>query len=180
MSAPGSTWPAWFKNTRVKLELLTNINILLMVQKETRGRMCHAIHRYAKPNNKYIKNYDKNTISSYVMYLDANNVYGWKMSQNLPANSFEWVEELSQFKEDFIKDYYENGDKEYFLEVDVEYPKNLHNLHSDLPFLLERLKIEKWIKLVCNVHDQKNYVVHIKALKKALNHELILKSTQSN
>ena len=73
-----------------------------MVQKETRGRMCHAIHRYAKPNNKYIKNYDKNTISSYVMYLDANNVYGWKMSQKRPGNSFEWVEELSQFKKDLL------------------------------------------------------------------------------
>ena len=84
----------------------------------------------------------------------------------------------SQFKEDFIKNYDEDSNKGYFLEVDVEYPKNLHNLHSDLPFLPERLKTEKCIKLVCNVHNKKNYVAHIKALKQALNHGLILKKVQ--
>ena len=109
------------------------------------------------------------------MYLDANNLYGWAMSQKLPVNGFEWVEDLSQFKEDFIKNYDENSDKGYFLEVDVEYPKNLFSLHSDLPFLPERKKIGKCNKLVCDFHDKKNYVVHIKALKQALNHGLILK-----
>ena len=97
------------------------------------------------------------------------------MSQKLPVNGFEWVEELSQFKEDFIKNYDEDSNKGYFLEVDVEYPKNLFSLHSDLPFLPERNKVVKCNKLVCNVHDKKNYVVHIRALKQALNHGLILK-----
>ena len=73
------------KKTRVKLELLTNIDTLLMVEKGTRGRMCHAIHRCAKVNNKYMKNYDKNTISLYLKYLDGNNLYGWAMSQELPG-----------------------------------------------------------------------------------------------
>ena len=82
---------------------------------------------------------------------------------------------LSEFNEDFIKKYDEDSDKGYFLEVDVEYPKNLHNLRKDLLFLPERLKIEKCNKLVCNVYNKKNYVVHIKALKQALNHGLILK-----
>ena len=109
------------------------------------------------------------------MYLDVNNLYGWAMSQRLPVNGFEWMEQLSEFDERFIKNYDENNDKGYILEVDVEYPKNLHNLYSDLPFLPERLKIEKCNKLVCNVYDKKNYVVHIKALKQALNHGLILK-----
>ena len=175
LSAPGLAWQACLKKTKVELELLTDIDMLLMVEKGTRGGICQAIHRYAKANNKYMKNYDKNTTSSHLIYLDANNLYGWAMSQKLPVNGFEWVEDLSQFKEDFIKNYDENSDKGYFLEVDVEYPKNLFSLHSDLPFLPERKKIGKCNKLVCDFHDKKNYVVHIKALKQALNHGLILK-----
>ena len=96
-------------------------------------------------------------------------------AQKLSANCFEWVEKLSQFKEDFIKNYDEDSNKGYFLEVDVEYPKKLFTLHSDLPFLPERNKIKQCNQLVCNVHDKKNYVVHIRALKQALNHGLILK-----
>ena len=97
------------------------------------------------------------------------------MFQKLPVNGFEWVEELSQFNEDFIKNYDEDSNKGYFLEVDVEYLKHLFSLHSDLPFLPERNKIQKCNKLACNVHDTKNYVVHIRALKQALNHGLTLK-----
>ena len=77
------------------------------------------------------------------------------MSQKLPVNGFEWVEELSEFKEDFIKNYDEDSNKGFFLEVDVQYPKKIHNLHSDLPFLPEKLKIKKCNKLVCNVQDKK-------------------------
>ena len=95
-------------------------------------------------------------------------------AQKLSANCFEWVEKLSQFKEDFIKNY-EDSNKGYFLETDVEYPKKLFSLHSDLPFLPERNKIKQCNQLVCNVHDKKNYAVHIRALKQALNHGLILK-----
>ena len=175
LSAPGLAWQACLKKTGVKLELLTDIDILLMVEKGTQGEICHAIHnRYAKANNKYMKNYDKDIESSYLKYVDANNLYGWAMPQKLPVNGFEWVKELSKFKEDFIKNYYEDSNKRYFPEIVVEYPKNLHNLHSDLPFLPERKKINKCNKLVCDVHDKKN-VVNIKALKQALNHGLILK-----
>ena len=137
--------------------------MLLMVEKGIRGGMCHAIHRYAKANNKYMKNYDKNIESSYLMYLDANNLYGWAMSQKLPVDGFKWIKKLSEFNEDFIKNYDENNDKGYILEVDVEYPKNLFNLHSDLPFLPERKKIEKCKKLVCSIHDKENYVVQMRA-----------------
>ena len=111
LSAPGLVWQACLKNTGVKLELLTDIDMLLMVEIRFGGGICHAIYRYAKANKKYMKNYDKNTLSSYLMYLDANNLYGWAMSQKLPVSSFEWVEELSQFNEDFIKDYDENSDE---------------------------------------------------------------------
>ena len=88
LSAPGLAWQACLRKTGIMLELLTNINILLMIEKRLRGGICHAIHRYVEANNKYIKSYIKNKESSYLMYLDANNLYGWIMSQKLPVNSF--------------------------------------------------------------------------------------------
>ena len=149
--------------------------MLLMVEKGIRGGICQAIHRHAKANNKYMKNYNKDIISSYLMYLDANNLYGWAMSQKLPVNGFKWENDLSRFNEDFIKNYNENSDVGYFLEVDVEYPKKLFDSHKDLPFLPERKKLEKVEKLVCSIEDKEKYVIHIRALKQALNHGLILK-----
>ena len=139
--------------------------------------MCQAVDRYAKANNKYMKNYDKRIKYSYLEYLDANNLYGWAMSQKLPVDSFEWIEEddLLKFNESFIKKYDENSNKGYIIEVDVGYPKNLHRLHSDLQFLPEKMKINKCSKLVCIVHKKEKYFIHIKALKQALNHGLILK-----
>ena len=77
-----------FKKAGIELKLLTDIDMVLMVEKGIRGGICHAIHRYTKANNKYIKNYDKNKDSSYLMYLDANNLYGWAMSQKLPVDGF--------------------------------------------------------------------------------------------
>ena len=91
-----------------------------MVEKRIRGGICQAIHRYAKANNKYMKNYDKNIISSYLMYLDAVNLYGWAMSQKRPVDGFKWVKKLSGFDECFIKNYDENSNTGYFLKVDVE------------------------------------------------------------
>ena len=85
---PGLAWQACLKKTEIKLELLTNVDMLLMVEKGIRGGIYHAIHRYAKANNKYMKNYDKNKESSYIQYLDANNLYGWAMSQKLPVDGF--------------------------------------------------------------------------------------------
>ena len=90
------------------------------------------------------------------MHLDANNLYGWAVSQKLPIDGFKWVKNLSTFNERFIKDYNENSDKGYFLEVDVKYPKKLFNLHKDLSFLPERIKLEKVKKLVCGIEDKKN------------------------
>ena len=116
--------------------------MLLMVEKRIRVGICHAIHRYTKANNKYMKNYDKNIISSYLEYLEANNLYGHGMSQKVSANCFKWMKKLSKFDKDFIKDYDENSNKGYILEVDVEYSKNLFNLHENLSFLPEK-KLKK-------------------------------------
>ena len=139
-----------------------------------RGGMCQVLHHYAKANNKYMKNHDKNKESTYIEYLDANNLYGWAMSKKLPVRGFKWLDNLSMFTEEFIKNYDENGDKGYILEVDVEYPKKLHSVHSDLPFLPERMKINKCEKLVCNTRNKENYIIHIVSLKQALNLELKL------
>ena len=151
--------------------------MLMMFEDGIRGEMCQAVHRYYKANNKYMKNYDKNKILTFLLYLDANNLYGWAMSQKLPLDNFKWIEkdDLLKFNENFIKNYDENSDKGYLLEVDIEYPKNLHKLHSDLPFLPERMTINKCTKFVCNVQDKENYVVHIRPLRQALNHSLKLK-----
>ena len=151
LSTPGLACQACLKKTRVELELLTDINMLLIVEKRLRGGICDSIHRYAKANNKCMKNHDKDMESSHIKYLDANNLYGWAMSQKLPVNGFEQVKNLSKFDERLIKDYDENIDKEYFPEVDVEYQKILFNLHKDIPFLPERRKIKKCKKLVCNI-----------------------------
>ena len=139
--------------------------------------MCQAVHRYADSNNKYMKNYDENMASSFLEYVDANNLYGWPLSQKLPIGNFKWIEkdDLSKFDENFIKNFDKTSDKGHILELDIESPKNLHKLHSDLPFLPERMKINKCSKLVFMVHDNENYVVHIRVLKQALNNGLILK-----
>ena len=88
MSAPGLAWQACLKKTGVNLELLTDIDMLLIAEEGIRGGICQAIHRYAKANNKYMNNYDKSIESSYLMYLDASNFYGWAMSPKLPINGF--------------------------------------------------------------------------------------------
>ena len=131
LSLPELVWQACLEKTIIKLELLTDYDMLLMVEEGIRGRICHSIHRYAKANNKYMKNYDKNEESSYIQYLDANNLYGWAMSQKLPVNNFKWVEGTSEINEEFIKTYNENNKKGYILEVDVKYPKKLHDWQNE-------------------------------------------------
>ena len=148
--------------------------MLLMVEEGIRGGTCHSIYRYAKANNKYMKNCSNNEESSYIQYLDANNLYGWAMSQKLPVNGFKWLDS-DKINEEFIKNYNEDNNKGYILEVDVKYPKRLHKLHSDLPFLSERIEINKFKKLVCNLFNKKKYVTHINSLKQALNHGLKIK-----
>ena len=137
--------------------------MLLMIKKFIRGGICNAVYRYAKANNKYMRDYDKRKETA---------KHGWAMSQKLPTFNFEWVGDTSQFNEAFIKNYDEQSG--YILEV-VQYRKNLCELHSDLSFLPEKKKLGKAQKLVTNLEDKSEYFIHIKILKRALKHGLILK-----
>ena len=174
---PGLAWQACLKTTNAELELLTDYDMLLMVEEGIRGGICHSIQRYAKANNKYMKNYNNNEESSYIQYLDTNNLYGWAMSKKLQVNGFRWLDsdKINEINEEFIKDYNENDNKGYILEVDVKYLKRLHQLHSGLPFLPERMETNKCKKLICNLSNKKKYVIHVNSLKQALNHGLKLK-----
>ena len=139
--------------------------MLLTGEKDIRGGICHSIYRYARANSKYIKDYEKNKESSYLKYWDVNNLCGWATTQKLPVNNFEWIEDTTQFNEDFIKTYNKESDERYFFEVDVQYLEKLHELYNDLPFLPEKMKIGKVEKLVANLHDQTRYVIHVRNLK---------------
>ena len=105
--------------------------MMLIIEKRIRGGICQATHRYGKANNEYMNNYVKNNESSYIEYIDANNLYGWAMSQKSPINGFKWVKNLSKFNGDFIKKYDEDSITGYFFEVDLKYPKTLFNTHND-------------------------------------------------
>ena len=169
VTTPGLAMEACLKMAGVKLELLTDINMLLMFEKGIRGGLAQAIHRYATANNKYMPNYNKDLRSLFLMHLDANNLYGWAMSKKLPIGGSMWAKNLNIYTADFIKNYDENSILGYLLEIDVEYPKDLHELHSYLPFLPEKKD-----KLLATLENKERYVVQMSTLKQVLNHGLIL------
>ena len=123
-----------------------------------------------------MKDYEKNKESSYLKYWDLNNLYGWLISKKFRVSYFEWIEDTSQFNEDFIKSYNEESHEGYFLEDDAQYPETLHELHNYSAFLPERKKIEKFEKLVANLYDKSENAIHIRNLMQALNHGLVFKN----
>ena len=146
--------------------------MLLAVEKGAQGVIYHSINRYAKAIDKYMKDNDKNKESSYIQYCDVNNLHGWVMSPKLPINNFEWMKDTFQFN-DFIKNYNWESDQGYFLEIDAQYLEMLFELHNDLPLLPEKMKIKKVKKLVANLYDKTDYIIHIGNLKQALNNRLV-------
>ena len=170
-TSPGLAWRACLKCTGIRLELLTDPDMLLMFERRIRGGITQAVRKYASANNKYMGDkFDPNEGTTYLQYLDANNLYGWAVSQPLSTGGFKWVD----VNHNEISELATRTDKGYILEVDVTYPKELHNPHNDLPFMCERMEINGVEKLVSNLMDKKNYVIHIQALNQALQHGLIL------
>ena len=159
-TAPGLAWDACLKITGVELELLSDIDMLLMIEKGIRGGVSMISNRHGKANNKYMgKSFMDTMISIYIMYLDANNLYGWAMSKPLPTHGFEWmtVDELETWELHSC-----------ILEVDLEYPKNLHDLHNDYPLAPEQIMVNKTSKLIPNLGDKKKYILHYENLKQYL------------
>ena len=170
-TSPGLAWKASLKHTGIRLELLTDPNMLLMFEHGIRGGITQAVRKYAAADNPYMGElHNPNEDTTYLQYLDANNLYGWAMSQPLPTGGFRWV----STNPNEISELATRTDKGYILEVDVSYSKELHNPHNDLPFMCERMEINNVEKLVPNLYDKKNYVIHIRALDQTLTHGLIL------
>ena len=193
-TSPGLSWDAMLKMTDIKLELLVDIDMYQFIEMGLRGGTSYIANRYGKANNKYMKEYDEKAPSKYIMYLDANNLYGWAMSQYLPTGGFKW---LSQKKIDKINlgTYTDDSKKGLILEVDLEYPNELHDLHNDYPLGPEKLKVTNEMlsdycktiqkkfnissglvhKLIPTLADKQNYVLHYRNLQLYLNLGLKLK-----
>ena len=145
--------------------------MILMFERGIRGGITQSINRWAKANNPYMgSEFDPDEKTNYLQYLDANNLYGWAMSQPLPTGGFHLVD----IKPDKISKLAKHKSKGYLLEADVHYPKELHDSHNDLPFMCERMKINGVEKLIPYLYDKKRYVIHIRALDQALKHGLVL------
>ena len=156
-TAPGLAWDACLKLTGIKLELLTDLDMLLLFEKGVRGGISMISTRHGKANNKYMgEEFDETKPSMYIIYVDANNLYGWAMCKKLPTGGFKWMtkEELENWRSCAC-----------ILEVDLEYSKELHDLHNDYPLAPERLIINKVEKLIPNLNDKKKYVIHYENLK---------------
>ena len=192
LTAPGLSWDAMLKKTRVQVELFSegNIDMLLFVEKGMRGGVSVITHRHATANNPYMKSYNEKLDTSYLMYLDANNLYGWAMSQPLPHQNYKWVNP-DDFNKENIMSIGENDATGYLFEVDLKYPSELHDLHNDYPFCPEQkisepsklmrelkksldLKPAKVPKLTQNLNDKKSYVLHYRNLQQAINNGLVL------
>ena len=174
-TAPGLAWDACLKITDIDLELLSDINMLLMFEKGIRGGISIISNRYGEANNKYMgRGFNKNKPSKYLMYLDENNLYGCGMSMKLPTHGFKWLTGGE------IEKIYENrhnlNKMPCILEVDIHYPKELHDKHNDYPLCPEKVKCKNGVeKLIPNLRDKKKYVLHYKNLIQCLDMGLKIK-----
>ena len=154
-TSPGLSWDAMLKMTDIKLELMTDVDMFQFIEKGLRDGISYIANRYGKANNKYMKDYKKDKPSKYIMYLDANNLYGWAMSQYLPTGGFKWLKQNKIDNLD-LKKYDKENKKGIILEVDLEYPEKLHDLHNDYPLAAEKIKVEKsMLSNYCNKISEK-------------------------
>ena len=175
-TAPGLAWDAMLKMTKINLELLSDVDMLLMVEKGIRGGISIISNRYGKANNKYMKDFNKSEVIKFLIYLDANNLYGWAMSQKLPVHSFKWMtnQEIENIFNNQIVQVWEKTP--CILEVDLEYPEELHEHHNDYPLCPERVECGHGVKkLIPNLRHKNNYVIHYKNLMQCLSLGMKLK-----
>ena len=163
-TSPGLSWDAMLKMTDIKLELMTDIDMFQFIEKGLRGGISYIANRYGEANNKYMKKYDEKAPSKYIMYLDANNLYGWAMSQYLPTGGFRWMTQ-KQIDKTNLALYKEDSKKGLILEVDLEYPNELHDLHNDYPLAPEKVKVTKnmlsdYCKRIANKYRISTGLVH--------------------
>ena len=178
-TSPGLSWDAILKMTNIKLEHMVDIDMFQFIEKGMHGRVSYIANRYGKANNKYMKEYNEKVPSKYIMYLDANNLYGWAMSQHLPTGNFKWMTDKGISKIDPEK-YKADSKKGLILEVDLEYPQELHELHNEYPVAPEKIKVSNGMlsgycrkiaekyrisiglvrKLIPTLRDKKEYVLH--------------------
>ena len=168
-TSPGLSWDALLKFSGQQLELLSDINTIQFIESGIRGGVSMISHRHSIANNKYMNNYDSNKEIKSINYLDANNLYGWAMCESLPIGNFEMYNDLNEkIKEKIItqlENWKSSSKKGYIIELDLEYPKELHDLHNSYPLAPEKIKIDKISKLIPNLYDKKNYICHIKNLQ---------------
>ena len=182
-SAPGLSWDALFKKTGVELELLTDMDMHLMIERGMRGGISMASKRYGKANNPRVEGYDPAQLTNYITYLDANNLYGWAMSLPLPKKGLHW-KRVMPTEEQIMKMKW-NSKKGWILKVDLEYPAHLHDAHNDYPLAPEKKALnpeQMWEyqrrlmvdldltmpnaeKLVLTLEDKEKYVVHYSNLQ---------------
>ncbi|KAF0718937.1 Uncharacterized protein FWK35_00026527, partial [Aphis craccivora] len=178
-TSPGMSFDCMLKYTEVNLELLSDYVQILMFEQGIRGGLTHAVKRYAEANNINVPDYDASKPESWIDYLDATNLYGWAKSRSMPKDGFGWFNDDLSVENilNLLDGMNETSEVGWALEVDVEYPKSLHDDHNDLPYLAERITPpgSKIKKLVANLQYKNNYVVHYMALKQAIKAELILK-----
>ncbi|XP_073254267.1 uncharacterized protein [Porites lutea] len=172
-TSPGLAWDACLKETGQKLQLLHDYDKLMMFERGIHGGISHISKRYAEANNKYMKDYNPDKESTYIQYLDANNLYGWAMSQQLPTHGFSWMKNITKEKVMDILDKANHsmsnrGRKGYIFEADLEYPKKLWKSHNDYPLVPEKMIVNGVEKLICHFKPRKNYVVHYRNLRQYL------------
>lgn len=177
VSSPGLSFDAMLKYTQVELELFTEFDMLQFIKSGIRGGVCQVLHRYSKANNKYMPDYDPLKTSKYISYFDINSLYGFSMTFPLPQNQFRWLseEETENFDINLINDQYSSTG--YILEVDLEYPRHLHDDHNDFPFCAQPMKTGQTNvkKLVLNLNNKENYIIHYVNLRQCLANGLVLK-----
>ncbi|KYM95309.1 DNA polymerase [Cyphomyrmex costatus] len=173
VTLPSYTWDAMLKNTGVRFELLTDIDMVLFIERGIRGGLSQCSHRYARANNVYVPTFDPSKPISYLMYFDVNNLYGWAMMEPLPYGEFHWIDNVDGFD---VMSVPVDSDVGYILEVDLTYPHVLHDSHYDLPFCptKELPPGGKYEKLLATLNAKERYVIHYRNLQQCIRHGLVV------